>query len=150
MDKLIEALQEIIEVASGERQVAEDDTEGMAWIDKRARAAVRAHDEGTDEELTDTRWSALCRDISDRRGLKNEWRLIDDDVKQDIRAAWSRILYASPASHAAEKRAADAEAQVKALSRPVSEIWFQRWKPIINAIGEISVQEAMDAIERGL
>ena len=48
MDKLIEALQEIIEVASGERQVAEDDTEGMAWIDKRARAAVRAHDTGED------------------------------------------------------------------------------------------------------
>ena len=47
-DKLIEALQEIIEVASGERQVAEDDTEGMAWIDKRARAAVRAHDTGED------------------------------------------------------------------------------------------------------
>ena len=49
-----------------------------------------------------------------------------------------------------EGRAFKAEAQVKALSRPVSEIWFQQWKPIINAIGEISVQEARDVIERGL
>ena len=62
---------------------------------------------GTDEGLTDARWNALCRDISDRRGLKNGWWLIDDDVKQDIRAAWSRILYAPPASHAAESAAPD-------------------------------------------
>ena len=60
-DKLIEALQEIIEVASGKCQVAEDDTEGMAWIDKRARAAVRAHDAGTDEGLpTDRRPCPNC------------------------------------------------------------------------------------------
>ncbi|MGO8788592.1 MAG: hypothetical protein ACLQVL_14590 [Terriglobia bacterium] len=60
-DKLIEALQEIIEVASGKCQVAEDDTKGMAWIDKRARAAVRAHDAGTDEGLpTDRRPCPNC------------------------------------------------------------------------------------------
>ena len=34
------ALEEIVAVASGERQVANDDAEGMAWIDKRARAAL--------------------------------------------------------------------------------------------------------------
>ena len=33
---------------------------------------------------------------------------------------------------------------------PVSDWWFKEARPIINAIGEISVQEAMDAIERGL
>lgn len=33
---------------------------------------------------------------------------------------------------------------------PVSDWWFKKARPIINAIGEISVQEAMDAIERGL
>ena len=33
---------------------------------------------------------------------------------------------------------------------PVSRWWFEEARPIINAIGEISVQEAMDAIERGL
>lgn len=30
------------------------------------------------------------------------------------------------------------------------DIWFQKIRPIINAIGEISVQEAMDAVERML
>lgn len=34
------ALQEIIAVTSGERQVADDDTGGMEWVDKRARAAL--------------------------------------------------------------------------------------------------------------
>ena len=37
---LREALEEIVAVASGERQVAVDDTEGMEWIDKRARQAL--------------------------------------------------------------------------------------------------------------
>lgn len=34
--RLREALAEIRQVASGEKQVAQDATEGMAWIDKRA------------------------------------------------------------------------------------------------------------------
>jgi hypothetical protein len=38
--KLRKALEEIVAVASGERQVAVDDTEGMEWIDKRARKAL--------------------------------------------------------------------------------------------------------------
>jgi hypothetical protein len=33
-------LEEIVRVASGEKQVANDDTEGMAWIDKFARKAL--------------------------------------------------------------------------------------------------------------
>lgn len=45
------------------------------------------------EALTDERWKALCDDILDRRGLKWEWGKIDDSVKAEIRAAWSRILY---------------------------------------------------------
>lgn len=44
--------------------------------------------------------------------------------------------------------------QVARLSAPVSELkrhaWFDDFRPIINAIGEISVQEAMDAIEHDL
>src|ERR1700685_1103315 len=40
-DALREALEEIVAVASGERQVAVDDTEGMEWIDKRARRALK-------------------------------------------------------------------------------------------------------------
>lgn len=39
--KLVEALKIIQSVASGERQVAVDDTDGMAWIDKYAREALR-------------------------------------------------------------------------------------------------------------
>lgn len=39
---LLEALREIVSVASGEKQVAFDDTEGMGWVDKRARAALKA------------------------------------------------------------------------------------------------------------
>lgn len=35
------ALQEIVDVASGERQVADDDTGGMEWVDRCARAALR-------------------------------------------------------------------------------------------------------------
>ena len=38
--ELREVLAEIVAVASGEEQVAADDTEGMAWIDKTARAAL--------------------------------------------------------------------------------------------------------------
>lgn len=38
------ALEEIIAVASGERQVANDDTEGIAWIDKRARTALASQE----------------------------------------------------------------------------------------------------------
>lgn len=35
---------------------------------------------------------ALEKDISDRRGLKHEWQLIDDDVKDEIRQAWRSIV----------------------------------------------------------
>ena len=31
-------------------------------------------------------------DISDRRGLKQEWLQIDDDVKEEIRDAWRAII----------------------------------------------------------
>lgn len=44
-DALREALEEIVRVASGEKQVSVDDTEGMEWIDKFARAAI-AKDRG--------------------------------------------------------------------------------------------------------
>ena len=48
--------------------------------------------------LTDEQWEALCHDISDRRGLKREWNQIDDEVKLDIRKAWSILLSQRPAS----------------------------------------------------
>lgn len=52
-DALREALEEIVRVASGEKQVAVDDTEGMAWIDKFSRAAIG----GLKESYTN---SVLC------------------------------------------------------------------------------------------
>jgi len=46
--------------------------------------------------ITDAQWEALCHDIGDRRGLKWEWEKTDEDIKLQIRAAWSKILF--PAS----------------------------------------------------
>lgn len=68
-----------------------------------------------DEQLTDEKWKALCRDISDRRGLKWEWNKIDDDVLVEIRKAWSEILFAP-------RREPDARAMnavTEALSAPI-------------------------------
>lgn len=45
--ELVEALKQIIAVSSGERQVADNDTEGMEWINKSARAALAAYREAT-------------------------------------------------------------------------------------------------------
>ena len=47
---------------------------------------------------------------------------------------------------------ARARAQVERLTKPVRirDWWFSEARPIINAIGYLSVQEAMDAIERAL
>ncbi len=45
-EALAKALDEIVSVASGETQVAIDDTDEIAWIDKYARAALAAHREG--------------------------------------------------------------------------------------------------------
>jgi hypothetical protein len=57
-DELKKALEEIVAVASGERQIADDDTEGMAWIDKRARAALAAQPQ-QGKLLTDAEWARL-------------------------------------------------------------------------------------------
>jgi len=53
----------------------------------------------------------------------------------------------------AEQERDELKAQVARLSALVSErrkLWFEHWRPIIKAIGELSVQEGMDAIERDL
>ena len=50
--------------------------------------------------ITDAQWDALCRDIQDRRGLKWEWDKIDDDVKLQIRSAWSAIMFNMPTPEA--------------------------------------------------
>lgn len=35
---------------------------------------------------------AIERDFTDRRGLRQEWEQIDDDVKKDIRKTWRTIV----------------------------------------------------------
>jgi len=34
----------------------------------------------------------IIADLSDRRGLKWEWSKIDEDVREEIRAAWIEIV----------------------------------------------------------
>ena len=44
-------------------------------------------------ELTDKIFERLSLDISDRRGLKQEWERIDDDImEEDVKPAWKRII----------------------------------------------------------
>ena len=45
----------------------------------------------------------IIEDISDRRGLRQEWSNIDDDVKQEIVKSWTSIVN----SHAHPKEIAD-------------------------------------------
>lgn len=35
---------------------------------------------------------ALINDLRDRRGLKQEWNQIDDDIKDEIVREWTRII----------------------------------------------------------
>jgi hypothetical protein len=36
--------------------------------------------------------AAIEDDLTDRRGLRQEWESIDDDTQDDIRKAWARIV----------------------------------------------------------
>lgn len=35
--------------------------------------------------------NAIIKDLTDRSGLEQEWEMIDDDVRQEIRSAWERL-----------------------------------------------------------
>lgn len=35
---------------------------------------------------------AIIDDLSDRKGIKHEWNMIDDDVKAEIRQCWADII----------------------------------------------------------
>ena len=37
---------------------------------------------------------AILRDVTDRRGWRQEWDAFDEDVREDIRAAWLEIIEA--------------------------------------------------------
>jgi hypothetical protein len=36
--------------------------------------------------------NAIVEDLSDRRGLRQEWENIDEDVQIDIKLQWSKII----------------------------------------------------------
>jgi hypothetical protein len=35
---------------------------------------------------------AIIRDLSDRRGLRQEWEQIDDDIQEEIKETWAWII----------------------------------------------------------
>lgn len=37
----------------------------------------------------------IIADITDRRGLRQAWDSIDEDIQREIRAAWRKIIEAS-------------------------------------------------------
>ena len=39
--------------------------------------------------------SEIIKDLTDRRGLKGEWYLLDDDIEREIINEWSRIIAAA-------------------------------------------------------
>jgi hypothetical protein len=42
---------------------------------------------------------ALEEDFTDRRGLKQEWERIDDEVKAEIRRRWEEIIFTELAKY---------------------------------------------------
>jgi hypothetical protein len=45
-----------------------------------------------DEELAYETVGKIIGDLTDRRGLRQEWENIDEETQDDIRAAWSEII----------------------------------------------------------
>ena len=43
-------------------------------------------------DYADNAVDAIVEDLNDRRGIKNEWRLIDDEIQDEIRSEWSLII----------------------------------------------------------
>ena len=50
---------------------------------------------------------ALEADIADRRGLKSEWYMIDNEVMAELKAAWMRIIKEVLAGYVAVEPLAD-------------------------------------------
>ena len=58
-----------------------------SWLSDHTRNAVMARSQNVLE--------AIISDLTDRRGLENEWDQIDEDVKQEIKDTWLEIIYQS-------------------------------------------------------
>ena len=39
--------------------------------------------------------AAIVKDLSDRRGLRQEWEQIDDDIREEIRETWAELIVAA-------------------------------------------------------
>lgn len=39
--------------------------------------------------------NAIIEDLSDRRGLRQEWESIDNDIQQEIREEWAGLIEVS-------------------------------------------------------
>jgi hypothetical protein len=44
------------------------------------------------EDLISNIVDRIIEDLSDRRGLRQEWDMIDPEIQQNIRAAWTSIV----------------------------------------------------------
>jgi hypothetical protein len=44
------------------------------------------------EELAHEIVEAIIRDLTDRKGLRQEWDMIDGEIQDEIRAAWADII----------------------------------------------------------
>jgi hypothetical protein len=45
-----------------------------------------------DKKIADRVVRLIVRDLSDRRGLAQEWRQIEPDIKAEIEASWTGIV----------------------------------------------------------
>lgn len=84
-------------VALGLTELAEQVALASLVIKRHARAALEAAAKAQDEARTLTYVSeeavdAIVEDISDRRGLKREWRQIDADIQAEIKLTWTTII----------------------------------------------------------
>ncbi|HVY65914.1 MAG TPA: hypothetical protein VHH11_13915 [Gammaproteobacteria bacterium] len=44
--------------------------------------------------------AAIVADLTDRRGLRQAWEAIDDDVREEIAETWAQLLAKAVAEHA--------------------------------------------------
>ena len=57
-------------------------------VDRPLESRKETHVSKKAEELVD----AIVTDLTDRRGLRQAWDSIDEDVKLEIRQSWAKII----------------------------------------------------------
>lgn len=46
----------------------------------------------TDEDVSTVILSEILADLTDRRGFRQQWEGCDDDIQEEIRRAWLKII----------------------------------------------------------